>query len=157
MNYYRRGANVERAAVTKHAAKNIFRCSKCREYLPKNRFHRDRLKKYGIRYKCAACASDRTEKELQDLRHYSREMRKTKKRLVLKGYGSKCACCGEKNPKFLTIDHIAGGGRKHRRKLGGQSYFYTFLIKNNFPKGYQIMCMNCNFAKGVYRKCPHAK
>ena len=30
-------------------------------------------------------------------------------------------------------------------------------IKNNFPKGFQILCHNCNIAKGHYGKCPHEK
>lgn len=29
-----------------------------------------------------------------------------------------CACCGEKNIEFLTIDHIDGGGHTHRKLLG---------------------------------------
>lgn len=67
----------------------------------------------------------------------------------------KCACCGEKEYQFLTIDHINGKGREERRKEGMGSSFYRYLIKNNFPKGFQVLCMNCNFAKGHYGKCPH--
>ena len=29
-----------------------------------------------------------------------------------------------------------------------------WIIQNNFPKGFQILCQNCNFAKGHYEKCP---
>jgi hypothetical protein len=32
------------------------------------------------------------------------------------------------------------------------------VIQNNFPEGFQILCHNCNFAKGFPRnngKCPH--
>ena len=35
-----------------------------------------------------------------------------------------------------------------------------WLITNNFPNGFQILCWNCNFAKGspaVSFKCPHQK
>ena len=32
-----------------------------------------------------------------------------------------------------------------------------WIIKNNFPKGFQILCHNCNSAKAVYGKCPHEK
>src|SRR3990167_9174982 len=31
-----------------------------------------------------------------------------------------CACCGENNHKFLTIDHIKGGGNKHRIEIAKQ-------------------------------------
>lgn len=72
--------------------------------------------------------------------------------------GSICACCGETNIAFLTIDHIAGGGSKHRKEenITAGSAFYGWLKKNNFPKGYQVLCMNCNMAR-VYTGgvCPH--
>jgi len=35
---------------------------------------------------------------------------------------------------------------------------HNWIIENNFPKGFQILCQNCNFAKGMIRnknKCPH--
>lgn len=32
------------------------------------------------------------------------------------------------------------------------------FIKQNFPKDeYQLLCMNCNFAKGLYSGCPHQR
>ena len=81
---------------------------------------------------------------------------------VLIHYGGnppKCACsgCNESHVEFLTIDHINGGGRKHRRKVGSGHNFFLWLIRNNFPEGYQVLCMNCNWAKGNYGMCPHNK
>lgn len=72
---------------------------------------------------------------------------------VIKGYGGKCVCCGETEIKFLCIDHIDGGGKKHRKKTKGHTY--PDLLKRNFPKGHQVLCHNCNLAKGFYGKCPH--
>lgn len=79
-----------------------------------------------------------------------------------KAYGGYvCACCGEKEPAFLTIDHINNDGAAHRREVvglgrGGGKKIYSWLIANNFPSGFQILCMNCNWGKarnnGV---CPH--
>jgi len=67
-----------------------------------------------------------------------------------------CACCGEAQLEFLTIDHIAGGGNKHRKAIGKNgAQFRKWLIDNQFPDGYQVLCMNCNWAKGKYGKCPH--
>ncbi len=72
---------------------------------------------------------------------------------VIQGYGNQCACCGENNSAFLTIDHINGGGSAHRRTTG---HFYRWLIKNNFPKdNLQLLCMNCNWAKRFLGQCPH--
>jgi len=79
-----------------------------------------------------------------------------KKLIALAHYGGeppKCVCCGETEPRFLTIDHINGDGDKHRRAISNNRSFsggpfYGWLIKNNFPEGYQVMCSNCNMAKG---------
>jgi hypothetical protein len=78
------------------------------------------------------------------------------KNLVFDHYGHKCSCpeCGEAHFEFLTIDHIDGGGRKHRKdlKIGN---LYRWLVKNNFPLGFRTLCMNCNFSIGLYGYCPH--
>ena len=66
-----------------------------------------------------------------------------------------CSCCGEKELTFLTIDHIDGGGTQHRKEVPA-SNLSRWLIKNNFPEGYDILCFNCNC--GRYKNggiCPH--
>jgi hypothetical protein len=66
-----------------------------------------------------------------------------------------CACCGESDYRFLTIDHKNGGGIKdypHYKKYGGLA---LWLRARGYPPGYQILCWNCNCAKGVYGVCPH--
>jgi hypothetical protein len=73
---------------------------------------------------------------------------------VLAHYGNgKCACvkCGFDNVKALSIDHINGGGNDHRRKdnISGGLEFYRWLIRNNYPKEYQTLCMNCQYIKKV--------
>lgn len=65
-----------------------------------------------------------------------------------------CACCQEFTYEFLSIDHINGGGNQHRKKLGSK-YIYSWLIQNNYPTGYQVLCHNCNMAKAFYKQCPH--
>lgn len=77
-----------------------------------------------------------------------------KRRLqVHAGYGGKCVCCGETESKFLTIDNIAGNGGEFHRKYG--SGIWSWLRGQGFPAGWQLLCMNCNFAKGMYGTCPH--
>ena len=78
-----------------------------------------------------------------------------------------CRCCGEKSHiGFLALDHIAGRKEMDSEsglvKLGYSSSMVktvlsNWIIKNNFPKGFQILCHNCNSAKGFYGKCPHEK
>lgn len=76
--------------------------------------------------------------------------------IVLDHYGGKCACCGEANPGFLTIDHVNNDGWSRRKEHGLGISLYRWLIKNNFPEDFQVLCYNCNFGKnrngGV---CPH--
>jgi hypothetical protein len=79
---------------------------------------------------------------------------------VLKHYGGtppKCACCGESHLEFLAIDHIGGGGLKEREALKRRAGtpFYRWMIRQKFPSGYQVLCHNCNMAKGLYGRCPH--
>ena len=75
---------------------------------------------------------------------------------VIDAYGGKCACCGETRKEFLTIDHVNGDGNKHKKELGVTgSGFYRWLKQNNYPKGFQVLCFNCNCGKGSYSVCPH--
>ena len=83
---------------------------------------------------------------------YRKELFKKRRLECINFYGGKCACCGESEIKFLSIDHINGGGTKHRKEVGN---IPEWLIKNNFPKGFQVLCHNCNQAKGFYGVCPH--
>jgi len=78
---------------------------------------------------------------------------------VLIHYGGsppKCACCGETNVEFLTIDHINGEGHKQRKTQGLGTQFYYWLKRNNFPEGFRVLCYNCNCGRakngGI---CPH--
>jgi hypothetical protein len=79
------------------------------------------------------------------------------------GGSMRCACCGVEYIEFLTIDHINGGGAKHRRLLGsgslstGGGHFYSWLKRNGYPNGYRVLCQNCNFSHGVFGYCPHDK
>src|SRR3990167_6345931 len=87
----------------------------------------------------------------ESARRATRHMRE----LVIEKYGGKCACCNEADIKFLTIDHIDGNGNKHRKELnlGGGRSFYYWLRRNGYPKGYRVLCMNCNWARAIYGKC----
>lgn len=67
---------------------------------------------------------------------------------IISHYGGICKCCGEGGLDFLTIDHIMGGGTKHRKKLpSGSGSTYRWLKKKKYPKEYQVLCFNCNFSK----------
>ena len=78
-----------------------------------------------------------------------------RKMKVLAHYGEVCACCGESWPVFLTMDHIDGGGNAHRKASIGAKVIYRWLVKNNYPPGFQVLCANCNLAKHQKKVCPH--
>lgn len=81
----------------------------------------------------------------------NRNMQKNKllRDQIIQHYGGKCNCCGETERTFLAIDHIDGNGNIHRRKIKKRSgmAFCQWLINQNFPKKFQILCHNCNMSK----------
>ena len=94
---------------------------------------------------------------------YARKATIRNKKLVFTHYSNgsiKCACCGEPNISFLSIDHVNNDGNKHRRAVSaglGGTRFYYWLIKNDYPDEYQVLCMNCNWGKRLDGICPHQK
>jgi hypothetical protein len=72
-----------------------------------------------------------------------------------------CRCCGENTDvRFLAIDHIQGRKNLSKKETGlGGDRLILFLKKNNYPEGYQVLCHNCNSAKGHSKDntCPHER
>ena len=87
-------------------------------------------------------------------RQYHRERKRKIRKEVILRYGDKCVCCGENKYEFLTIDHVNGGGRQHRKRIK-EIALAEWIKRNNYPMGFQVLCYNCNNAKGVYGFCPH--
>lgn len=110
-------------------------------------------------------------RQIKDLREFPRHKGKVRKRvcwscrgkreraqLKLKMFdnlGNSCACCGEDNPRFLTLDHIKNDGAKFRKEYA-EHQIYALAHRDGWPRDlYQVLCMNCNFAKGHFGECPH--
>lgn len=132
-------------------------------YLRFHKRHPDRRKKYYLKFKklhpgrISVLNHEWYERNKLERKAAQARYRKKVRLKVLEHYGGKCQCCGEDKYEFLSIDHINGGGNKHRKENGlltGQGT-YRWLIRNNFPKGFRVLCHNCNFAFGHYKKCPH--
>jgi len=85
-----------------------------------------------------------------------RKYNQNRKHIVLQHYSNgkpKCACCGEREPMFLTIDHIGcGRGNPAPRKNGAS---WNEALVKGLPEGYQVLCMNCNWSRGIHGICPH--
>ncbi len=87
---------------------------------------------------------------------YQRKYRADAKQAVFDHYGQRCVCCSETELVFLAIDHINNDGASHRREMAVKGdRIYRWLVKNNFPSGFQVLCHNCNWGKYVLGKCPH--
>ena len=93
---------------------------------------------------------------LQRMAEANRESSKKYRLQAINHYSqgrNNCACCGESHVEFLAIDHINGGGGKHRKQINQP--FFRWLNKSNYPEGFRVLCHNCNMALGLYGKCPH--
>lgn len=127
-------------------------CTKCRRVLPllPDWFSKHKEMKTGLLQMCKDCQRIIQRQQLRN--------RKTKQRLTVFNHYSngvpRCHCCGETTFEFLSIDHINGGGNQHRKNIYN---IFLWLIQNDFPDGFQILCYSCNMAKGFYSKCPHSK
>jgi len=85
------------------------------------------------------------------------ENNKQLKMIILQQYSGiipHCAYCGIDDMDVLCVDHIDGGGNKHRKAFGLHSggSLYRWLIKNGYPKGYQVLCFNCNHKKRIAQR-----
>lgn len=84
-------------------------------------------------------------------------IKKLRQEMII-AYGSRCVCCEETTPEFLTIDHIYNDGHKERKNgVTGGYQFYRRLKHQGWPQDrYQLLCMNCNCAKQWFKRCPHS-
>ncbi|MDI6820920.1 MAG: hypothetical protein QMD65_01950 [Patescibacteria group bacterium] len=156
-------------------------CFKCKKAKNEKDFYFYKRNKDGIASYCKKCANQITIKCKKEYykrfptrqgdgykkkywknpelyRKLNREHHQELRFDVLKGYGGekpKCNCCGETEIKFLCIDHINNDGKAERKKFGSQVSILRYLRKMSFPKGYQVLCYNCNLAKQYYKICPH--
>jgi hypothetical protein len=88
------------------------------------------------------------------------------KREVMTHFGHQCVCpgCGETTLHLLTLDHKMAGGNVERRamKRRGSSFYREVkaAIDRDAPtdrawlETLQILCMDCNRAKGTMPDCP---
>lgn len=138
------------------------------EFSPKKRIHKDhdtkghmlRRKTTTLRLRlCKPCVSDRQrEWHLNNPGYNTFKGTARLRRLrdeVINGYGHRCVCCGESTRQFLTLDHVHGGGGKHRRESSSAYPHYEDAYKREFPDDYRLLCYNCNCSRAHSGKCPH--
>ena len=119
---------------------------------------------------CAACLTvaretnnkyNRDPKNKEHLRTLRKDRQTRYKDAAYAAYGGYvCACCGITHVEFLSIDHVHGDGAAHRKIVKGTGTgmtLYVWLKSHDYPSGFRILCMNCNFALGHFGYCPHDK
>ena len=89
----------------------------------------------------------------------SRVQRRTALRLrarILDSLGGVCACCGEQARRVLTVDHVQGGGTRHRRELSDpRDYYRSILAEGCTPDRYRLLCLNCHESVNERGECHH--
>jgi hypothetical protein len=130
------------------------RCKKCQRKFQQDSYYRD-IEKTRERQR-----NKNHKLYWNDPKESAKKARCSRRRLrldTLEIYGGKCACCGEREESFLTIDHIHGDGNKHRREVGNNSISVLQAIRREgYPKDkYQVLCFNCNRSKFALGYCAH--
>lgn len=125
-----------------------------REY---NKTHRAELREYRRKFK-----EEHPEKVAQQHKcwrdrnpDYAIERYNIVKSAFFEMYGSVCICCGEIIVEFLTLEHKLGQVGKKRKETSYGAY--KKAIKEYNPDLYEVLCLNCNHAKGRFGYCPHEK
>lgn len=59
-----------------------------------------------------------------------------------------CRWCGQGDIDVLCFDHIDNNGAAHRKEVGNSAMAW-WLIKNDYPAGFQVLCYNCNNKKKI--------
>src|SRR5438309_122624 len=98
-----------------------FKCKTCLTKFPftKEFFNLRKKYKHGLTTICTNCINEY-------LKNYGQKYRDNLKYEVLLHYSKgeiKCNCCNIKDIDVLTLDHIYGKGKIHR-KNNGKSHFY---------------------------------
>lgn len=156
-------------------------CNRCELARPEGDFGKDRSRYDGLTVWCLPCIrahsharrladidGARRRQRLKAGRRYksdpvvrarinerNRTYNRNRRLQLIARYGGSCACCGEDRYEFLAIDHINGGGNRHRKEVGAGDAFYKWLRAQGLPDGYRVLCHNCNLALGFYKRCPH--
>jgi hypothetical protein len=145
------------------SAPELRQCRRCIKLLPISEFT---VKSTGrINVTCKRCCATQTahfmeHNDRHGKKYYAlhRQRILTIRKEVIEHYGGQCACCGETRYEFLALDHKDGLGAEHRTNTGlsGGSRTVVWAKNNGFPDIFQILCHNCNTAKGRKPFCPCA-
>lgn len=131
-----------------------------REYIKKNRARLSVLAREWTRRnkdRLNALQRERYAKDRTRWRNQQKRYDASLKRKLLEVYGDECACCHEKDKRFLSLGHVKNDGFLDRQKYNNMARaMYVQAIKNPDPTRYGIQCYNCNMGARLNGGlCPH--
>lgn len=125
-------------------------CRRCYHRMARLRW--DGANRERVRAKAAAYHDANRDR----LNQRTTERRRAMREQIMQTLGGQCQCCGETTPVFLTIDHVQNDGAKVRHLH--RHLIYKMILDEGCPSDrYQILCWNCNSAKGILGACPHSE
>lgn len=151
------------------------RCTVCGQLKALDEFGKLAYSSDGLQYACKVCGNARTRSYNCNRKDKIAAINaRTRKRLgpdywrrkhqalklgMIAAYGGRCECCGESEPTFLSLDHVNGGGGKHRMSTGNARVIRN-LRDAGWPRvtedgEFRLLCMNCQFGYMHGRTCPH--
>lgn len=152
------------AKARRHDLSQHLTCTLCGTQKASEEFYkRGRNGKQGsyltIKQPCIQCVRGlgKTETRRAYSREFSKQAARRLRRNVIEAYGHTCTCCGETAFEFLCIDHVNNDGGDERRAGLIGTALLRHVKRLGYPKDrYQLLCHNCNQAKGYYGYCPHS-
>jgi len=127
-------------------------CIECKQEKPVSEFYKHLHNRDELDCYCKTCHRQLTNKWNRKNRRPRQAATKFEVFSHYSGGDPVCARCGFDDIRALSIDHINNDGNKHRREARPKRTragvgFYEWLRKNNYPEGFQVLCMNCQFIK----------
>ncbi len=119
-------------------------CPNCEQSKPLTDFAKSKNRAYKVGAHCRPCK--------RTITHVASRRLRTR---ALKRLGGKCACCGESRYEFLAFDHVNGDGSTHRKSVSPRKL--VRIVAEGRSSGIQVLCHNCNCARGFYGYCPHSR
>jgi hypothetical protein len=123
----------------------VKRCSKCQSDKAFADFYRRASTKSGYMSECKLCHNAWQESNYPKKRIIAARHRAKLRAEALASLGGACVRCGIDDLRVLHIDHIHGGGRVEKRKIGDSAIHRKILAGDTAP--YQILCANCHNIK----------
>jgi len=120
-------------------------CNICKKFKNSTEFYKNKL--FKLHYDCKSCHI-----------YYSSKRILKRRLLVINHYTNGVnTCqwqdCNINDLDMLVVDHVNDNGAEHRRKIGnGGTSTINWIIRNNFPEGFQILCHNHNYKKEALRR-----